>query len=361
VPLRWAGSLPPRQLPSLSDYILVPRPSWSRALRPCALRHRPGARHTPPPPGPRASTDACIVSTHALSASPDHDGCRVNRPSPRINRLTLKTPSFSPSHYHVLSQVGVIRQHLGLPAHTCSPPSPLQQPHVPDLPQRLPRGCHPCPGPSPGARGPLDLERNPHTRQRPRCARCAPTGPWLFRTEQSLPLSTRPRVVIADIARTTPTTVLAMSQAFATVIAPLSMAPATRIKAARYWSSCLTWALARSALAQLLPMPRDVLLAMLWDFTAMSASKSTLKAMVDAVVARHRAGRLPSPVSGVLPPRLVSGPPARPATPAQAGRHPRHVCGPPPLQAEESGRIPQQDGDVYPHHRLHAPRGGRAC
>jgi hypothetical protein len=65
--------------------------------------------------------------------------------------------------------------------------------------------------------------------------------------------------IIADIARATPTTVLAMSRAFATVIAPLSTAPATRIKAARYWRSCLTWALARGALAQLLPMPHDVL------------------------------------------------------------------------------------------------------
>jgi hypothetical protein len=106
--------------------------------------------------------------------------------------------------------------------------------------------------------------------------------------------------VINDIARATPTTVLAMSQAFATVIAPLGTAPATRIKAARYWRSCLTRALARGALAHFLPMPPDVLLAMLWDFTAMGASKATLKAVVDAVVARHRAGRLLSPVSGPM-------------------------------------------------------------
>jgi hypothetical protein len=107
-------------------------------------------------------------------------------------------------------------------------------------------------------------------------------------------------LVITDIARTTPTTVLAMSRAFSDVISPLGKAPATRIKAARNWRSCLTWALARGALAQLLPMPPDVLQAMLWDFTAMGASKSTLKAVVDAVVARHRAGRLQSPVSGPL-------------------------------------------------------------
>jgi hypothetical protein len=40
--------------------------------------------------------------------------------------------------------------------------------------------------------------------------------------------------VITHIARATTTTVLAMSQAFSTVIAPLSTAPATRIKAARH-------------------------------------------------------------------------------------------------------------------------------
>jgi hypothetical protein len=106
--------------------------------------------------------------------------------------------------------------------------------------------------------------------------------------------------IIAGLAGSTPTTVAAMSQAFTDVIVPLGTAPATRIKAARYWRSCLTWALARGALGQLLPMPPDVLQAMLWDFTAMGASKATLKAVVDAVVARHRAGRLPSPVSGPM-------------------------------------------------------------
>jgi hypothetical protein len=40
--------------------------------------------------------------------------------------------------------------------------------------------------------------------------------------------------VISHIARATTTTVLAMSQAFSTVIAPLSTAPVTRIKAARH-------------------------------------------------------------------------------------------------------------------------------
>ncbi len=106
--------------------------------------------------------------------------------------------------------------------------------------------------------------------------------------------------IIERLAGATPATIAAMSQAFATVIAPLGTAPATRVKATRNWRSCLTWALARGALHQILPMPTDVLLAMLWDFTAMGASKATLKSVVDAVISRHRAGQLPSPISGSL-------------------------------------------------------------
>jgi hypothetical protein len=39
---------------------------------------------------------------------------------------------------------------------------------------------------------------------------------------------------------------------------------------------------------------------MLWDFTAMGASKSTLKAIVDAVLSRHRAAGATSPLSGPM-------------------------------------------------------------
>jgi hypothetical protein len=51
--------------------------------------------------------------------------------------------------------------------------------------------------------------------------------------------------IIERLAVATPATIAAMSQAFATVITPLGTAPATRVKAARNWRSCLTWALAR--------------------------------------------------------------------------------------------------------------------
>jgi hypothetical protein len=107
--------------------------------------------------------------------------------------------------------------------------------------------------------------------------------------------------IIERLAVATPATIAAMSQAFATVIAPLGTAPATRVKAARHWRSCLTWALARGALPQLLPMPTDVLLAMLWDFTAMGASKATLKAVVDAVIARTARASSRRPYPAPLP------------------------------------------------------------
>ena len=103
---------------------------------------------------------------------------------------------------------------------------------------------------------------------------------------------------MALLARNTPTTVDSMSRAFTDLIAPLGTARATRLKAWRNWRSCLTWGTARNTLNRILPMDHDTLLAMLWDFTAMGASRSTLKSIVDSVIARHRDGNLPSPVTG---------------------------------------------------------------
>ena len=98
---------------------------------------------------------------------------------------------------------------------------------------------------------------------------------------------------LARISRVTPPTVCAMSRAFADVIVPLGTAPGTRIKAWRNWCTCLTWAIGRHSTDKILPMHSDVLHAMLWDFTAMGASKSTLKSIVDSVIARHRPSSRP--------------------------------------------------------------------
>ena len=106
--------------------------------------------------------------------------------------------------------------------------------------------------------------------------------------------------ILADLSLHIPTTVPAMSQAFTDMIIPLGSARNTRIKAWRNWRSVLTWAAGRHTFDQILPMGTGVLQAMLWDFTAMGASRSTLKAVVDAVIARHRDTRLESPVSGHL-------------------------------------------------------------
>ena len=45
-------------------------------------------------------------------------------------------------------------------------------------------------------------------------------------------------------------------------------------------------------------MAPETLHAMLWDFTAMGGSRSTIKSIVDAVIAKHREARLSSPVVG---------------------------------------------------------------
>jgi hypothetical protein len=105
---------------------------------------------------------------------------------------------------------------------------------------------------------------------------------------------------LLSVADATPNTVASMSLAFSTVIMPLGSARATRVKAWRYWRSCLTWAVARGSCDQLLPMSGQALQAMLWDFATMGASNSTLKAVLDAVLARHREARLPPPISGHL-------------------------------------------------------------
>ena len=89
-----------------------------------------------------------------------------------------------------------------------------------------------------------------------------------------------------------------MSRAFNTVIAPLGTAPATRLKAWRNWCTVLTWAAARASLHQILPMPPPVLQALLWEFTSLGATNSTLKSIVDAILTRHREAQLPSPLQG---------------------------------------------------------------
>ena len=96
-------------------------------------------------------------------------------------------------------------------------------------------------------------------------------------------------------------------QAMSCAFTRLGSARATRVKAWRNWRACLTWALARNALGQLLPMPTATLRGMLWGFITMGNTHATLKSIVDAVIARHHEAHLPSPVSGNLAYQRLTG------------------------------------------------------
>ncbi len=94
--------------------------------------------------------------------------------------------------------------------------------------------------------------------------------------------------------------VAAKSKAFAEVLDPLGTAQATRLKAWRNWKTVITWAIANSALDNILPMDQPTFQALLWELTALGATHSTLKGVIDAVAGRHHKARLPSPLSGNL-------------------------------------------------------------
>jgi hypothetical protein len=79
---------------------------------------------------------------------------------------------------------------------------------------------------------------------------------------------------------------------------PHYTARANRVKAWRDWCNVLTWAATRHCLDCILPIPSPILQAMLWEFTPLSSSNSTLKSIVDSIVASHRDARLPSPIQG---------------------------------------------------------------
>ena len=104
--------------------------------------------------------------------------------------------------------------------------------------------------------------------------------------------------ILTRLAAAVPSTIEAMSAAFEAHILPLATVRGTRTKAWRNWRTVLTWAAARGALHRILPMDRQTLQAMFWEFTAMGGSSSTLRSVLNAVIARHREVGLPSPVSG---------------------------------------------------------------
>jgi hypothetical protein len=105
---------------------------------------------------------------------------------------------------------------------------------------------------------------------------------------------------LASLAYRVQPGVAAKSKAFAEVLGPLGTAQATRLKAWRNWKTVITWAIANNALDNILPMDQPTFQALLWELTALGATHSTLKGVIDAVAGRHREARLPSPLSGNL-------------------------------------------------------------
>ncbi len=104
--------------------------------------------------------------------------------------------------------------------------------------------------------------------------------------------------VVSHLARSTPLTIAAKSQAFAQHVVPLGSANGTRLKAWRNCCTVLIWSAANHALDKILPMSTDVFHAMLWDFTSLGASNSTLKSIVDSVISKHHEAQLQTPVPG---------------------------------------------------------------
>jgi hypothetical protein len=103
--------------------------------------------------------------------------------------------------------------------------------------------------------------------------------------------------VLQNITQHVSPTIDGMSTAFDTHIIPLGSAIATRSKHWRSWRTVLTWAAGRDALARILPMDPRAMRALLWEAVTMGASKSVLKALLDAILSRHRDAGLPSPLA----------------------------------------------------------------
>ena len=78
-----------------------------------------------------------------------------------------------------------------------------------------------------------------------------------------------------------------LAAAFNTHIWPSRTQPRTRERNWAHWTPVVTWAIARGATNRLMPMNRDTLKALSWDFLMMGASRSQIVAVWSAVQSRH--------------------------------------------------------------------------
>ena len=89
-----------------------------------------------------------------------------------------------------------------------------------------------------------------------------------------------------------------MAAAFRAHVSPSAAAASTRSKDWAGWRAVLSWATARRALGNILPMHRQTLDALLWELLACRCTTPIIKGVIDAVQARHRRFALTSPIAG---------------------------------------------------------------
>lgn len=93
-------------------------------------------------------------------------------------------------------------------------------------------------------------------------------------------------------------TVADLSRLFRAHVRPLERAHKTRKKHSTSWNSVVTWAVARNALPEILPMNENTLEALLWDALSLGASLPVLKGLINSIKARHRCYLLEPPLAG---------------------------------------------------------------
>jgi len=79
-------------------------------------------------------------------------------------------------------------------------------------------------------------------------------------------------------------------------VQPMERGHRTRKSSWAGWRVVLSWAAAREAFRDILPMTEEVLHAFLWDALTMGSSFSVLKSLVNAIQARHNRYRLTPPL-----------------------------------------------------------------
>jgi hypothetical protein len=91
-------------------------------------------------------------------------------------------------------------------------------------------------------------------------------------------------------------TVAALAAAFDEHLAPACRQPRTRADYWRAWRLVVTWAVARKAVHDILPMSLDTLKALTWDLVCFAVPSSQIELVWKSVQARHRQFQLRQPL-----------------------------------------------------------------